>query len=210
MKLRRQRPGAVLQILQVAVAVERPAVDTAGLAAPVAGLGGARTGVVGLGPARAAAALAEPGPGRDGDLPRSARLPAAHEVSPPLAWLPGSDQPTSRRARPGQSRIAVPPYSAGGQACRARSGCGGEPKAQRPAHPRRGAPDRPALSCPVRVGLARPTKQVVDGSLRAVLAAGRRPNGPVRRLKATSMTSNGNQVRVLDPVDGRPSGFRRR
>ena len=126
---------------------------------------------------------------------------------------PGCQAPTnplSRRARPGQSRIAVPPYSAGGQACRARSGCGGEPKAQRPAHPRRGAPDRPALSCPVRVGLARPTKQVVDGSLRAVLAAGRRPNGPVRRLKATSMTSNGNQVRVLDPVDGRPSGFRRR
>src|SRR6266545_7987788 len=42
-QLRRQRPGAVLQVLQVAVAVERPAVDAARPAAPVAGLRGART-----------------------------------------------------------------------------------------------------------------------------------------------------------------------
>ena len=48
LQLRRQRPGAVLQVLQVAVAVERPASDAACPAAPVAGLGGARTGVVGL------------------------------------------------------------------------------------------------------------------------------------------------------------------
>jgi hypothetical protein len=179
-QLRRQRPSAVLQILQVAVAVERPAVDPAGPTAPVAGLRGARTGVVGLGPARAAAALAEPRAGRDGDLPRSACLPAAHEVSPPWPGCKAPTSPPSRRARPSRSRIAVPPYSAGGQPRRAWSGCGGEPKAQRPAHPRRGALDRPALSCPVRVGLARPTKQVVDGSLRDVLAAGRRPNGGPR------------------------------
>jgi hypothetical protein len=93
-QLRRQRPGAVLQILQVAVAVERPPVDTAGPAAPVAGLRSARTGVVGPRPARAAAALVEPRARRDGDLPGAARLPAPHEASPPLAWLPSSNQPT--------------------------------------------------------------------------------------------------------------------
>jgi hypothetical protein len=93
-QLRHQRPGAVLQILQVAVAVERPPMDTARPTAPVAGLGGARTGVVRRRPARAAAALVEPGAGRDGDLPWPARLPAPHEASPPMAWLPGSNQPT--------------------------------------------------------------------------------------------------------------------
>ena len=75
-QLRRQRPGAVLQILEVGVAVERPPVDAARPAAPVAGLRSARTGVVGLGPARAAAALVDPRAGRDGDLPGPARLPA--------------------------------------------------------------------------------------------------------------------------------------
>src|SRR6266487_4894782 len=58
-QLRRQRPGAVLQILQVAVAAERPAMDAARPAAPIAGLRGARTGVVGPGPAGAPATLAE-------------------------------------------------------------------------------------------------------------------------------------------------------
>jgi hypothetical protein len=54
--------AAVLQILQVAaVAVERPAAVQARPAAPVAGLRGARTGVVGPGPAGAPAALADPG-----------------------------------------------------------------------------------------------------------------------------------------------------
>src|SRR6266516_8096154 len=58
-QLRHQRPGAVLQILHVAVAVERPAMDAARPAAPVAGLRGTRTGVIGPGPAAAPAALAE-------------------------------------------------------------------------------------------------------------------------------------------------------
>src|SRR5829696_9886451 len=110
-QLPRQRPGAVLQIPQVAVAVKRPPVNVARPAAPVAGLGGARMGVVGLRPARAAASLVQPRAGRDGDLPGPARLPAAHEASPP--W-PGSQAPTnppSRRARPSRSRIALPPYS---------------------------------------------------------------------------------------------------
>jgi hypothetical protein len=91
-QLRRQRPGAVLQVLQVAVAVDRPPVDLARPAAPVAGLRSARTGVVGLGPAGAAAALPEPGSGRDGDLPGPADLPAGHQVSPP--W-PGCRAPTN-------------------------------------------------------------------------------------------------------------------
>jgi hypothetical protein len=103
LQLRRQRPGAMLQILQIAVAVERPAVDTAGQATPVAGLRRARTGVVGLGPASAAAGLAEPRAGRDGDLPGPARLPAPHEASPPLAYCQAPTNPPSRRARPGRS-----------------------------------------------------------------------------------------------------------
>jgi hypothetical protein len=111
-QLRRQRPGAVLQVLQVAVAVERPAVDAARPAAGVAGLRGARTGVVGRRPAGAFAALVEPRSGRDADLPGPAGLPAGHQVSPPLAWLPGSDQPTKQAgaAQP-EPHGAHPPYS---------------------------------------------------------------------------------------------------
>src|SRR6266545_2639120 len=111
-QLRRQRPGAVLQILQVAVAVERPAVDAARPAAPVAGLRGARTGVIGPGPAGAPAALVDPRSGLDADLPGPARLLAAHQASPPLAWLPGSDQPSKQAgtAKP-EPHGARPPYS---------------------------------------------------------------------------------------------------
>jgi hypothetical protein len=100
-----QRPGAVLQVLQLAVAVERPAVDAARPAAPIAGLRGARTGVIGLGPAAAPAALIQPGAGRDGDLPGPARRPAAHQSSPSLA-TPGSDQPTKRAVTASRSRVA--------------------------------------------------------------------------------------------------------
>ena len=102
-QLRRQRPGAVLQILQVAVAVERPPVNVARPAAPVAGLRSTRTGVVGLRPARAAASLVQPRAGRDGDLPGPARLPAAHEASPP--W-PGSQAPTNPPGGHGQAGAA--------------------------------------------------------------------------------------------------------
>jgi hypothetical protein len=137
-QLRRQRPGAMLQILQIAVAVERPAVDTAGQATPVAGLRSARTGAVRRRPARAAAGLAEPRAGRDGDLPGPARLPAPHEASPPLGLLPGSDQPT-RQA--------------------------GTAKPERIAHSlHRGRLDL-YVSCTARVGRARPTKHVVDSPL---------------------------------------------
>ena len=62
-QLRHQRPGAVLQVLQVAVAVERPAVDAAGPAAPVAGLRGARTGSSGLGQQVQVWPLPNPEPG---------------------------------------------------------------------------------------------------------------------------------------------------
>ena len=125
-QLRRQRPGAVLQILQVAVAVERPAVDAARLAAPVAGLRGARTGVVGLRPAGAPVGLAEPRSGRDADLPGPAGLPAGHQVSPPLACCRAPTTSASRRAQPSQSRMAtVLPV---GGTCRRRSGCGWRPE----------------------------------------------------------------------------------
>ena len=131
-KLRRQRPGAVLQVVQVAAAVERPAVDVARPAAPVAGLRGARTGVVGLGPADAFVALVDPRSGRDADLPEPARLPAAHQVSPPLAWLPGSDQPTKQAgtAQP-EPHGAHPPYSPAG-------GPAGHGLVRRPARRRHG------------------------------------------------------------------------
>src|SRR6266699_4858697 len=97
-QLRHQRPGAVLQILHVAVAVERPAMDAARPAAPVAGLRGTRTGVIGPGPAAAPATLADPRSGRDGDLPGPARLLAAHQASPPLACCQAPTNPASRRA----------------------------------------------------------------------------------------------------------------
>jgi hypothetical protein len=120
-QLRRQRPAAVLQVLQVAVAVERPAVDAARPAAPIAGLRGARTGVVGLRPAAASVGLIEPRSGLEADLPGPARRPAGHEASPPLAWLPGSDQPTTQAgtAKP-EPYGAHPPYSPDGRACRTR------------------------------------------------------------------------------------------
>jgi hypothetical protein len=103
-QLRRQRPSAVLQILQVAVAVERPPVNAAGPAAPVAGLGGAWTGVVGLRPAAASVGLVEPRAGRDADLPGPARLPAAHEPSPP--GLVAGLRPTHQAGGHGQAGAA--------------------------------------------------------------------------------------------------------
>jgi hypothetical protein len=134
-QLRRHRPGPVLQVPQVGVAVERPPVDAAGLAAPVAGLRGAWMGVVGLRPTAASTAFVHPRAGRDGDLPGPAALPAAHEVSPPLAWLSGSDQPTkpagTAKPKPHRGSTVLP----GGRAGRARSGCGRPPEGQRAGAP---------------------------------------------------------------------------
>jgi hypothetical protein len=123
-QLRRQRPSAMLQILQIAVAVERPAVNTAGQATPVAGLWSARTGVVRRRPASAAAGLAEPRAGRDGDLPGPAPLPAPHEASPPLACCQPPTNPPTRRARPSRSASLThspysPPVWTAGQSLRA-------------------------------------------------------------------------------------------
>lgn len=112
-QLRCQGPGAVLQILQVSAAVERPPVAAAGPAAPIAGLRGTRRGVVGLRPTGTGMALAESRAGRDGDLPGPAGLPATHEVSPPWPGCQAPTNPPSGRARPSRSRIAVPPYSRG-------------------------------------------------------------------------------------------------
>jgi hypothetical protein len=118
-QLRRQRPGAVLQVQQVAVTVERPAIAAACPAVGVASLRGTRTGVIGPRPAGAVAALVQSRSGRDGDLPG----PAGHQVSPPLAWSPGSDQPTKQAgtAQP-KPHGTPPPYSpavepAGHQRC---------------------------------------------------------------------------------------------
>jgi hypothetical protein len=50
--------------------------------------------------------------GLDADLPGPAHLPAAHQASPPLAWLPGSDQPSKQAGttKP-EPHGARPPYS---------------------------------------------------------------------------------------------------
>jgi hypothetical protein len=102
-QLRRQRPGAVLQVLQVAMAVERPPMDAARPAAGVAGLRGARTGIVGPRPAAASVGLVEPRSGLKADLPG----PAGHWRSPPWPGCQAPTNPPSRRARPSRSRIAL-------------------------------------------------------------------------------------------------------
>jgi hypothetical protein len=110
-QLRRQRPGAVLQILQVAAAVERPPIGTACPAAPIAGLRGARTSVVRLGPAAATASLVDPRARREGDLPGPASLPAAHEMSPPLAWFglrPTHQQAGTAKPEPHRGTTVLP------------------------------------------------------------------------------------------------------
>jgi len=132
-QLRRQRPGAVLQVLQVAVAVEGPAVNVARPAAPVAGLRGARTGVVGPGPAGAAAALVDPRSGLDADLPGPPRPPAAHQASPPLACCQAPTTSASRRHdQAGAAWRALTVLPGGGPAGQG-LGPAGDPKARRPA-----------------------------------------------------------------------------
>jgi hypothetical protein len=162
-KLRSHWPGAVLQVLQVAVAVERPAVNAAGPAAPVAGLRGARTGVVGLRPAGASVGLVDPRAGQDADLPGPARLPAAHEPSPPglVAGLrPTHQQAGTAKPEPHRAPTVLP----GSRAGRARPGRLTRRRNGRRVL-RRGGLDRPVVSGAARVGLVRPTKQVVDGPL---------------------------------------------
>jgi hypothetical protein len=41
-------------------------------------------------------ALVDPRSGREADLPGPAGLSAGHQLPPPLAWLPGSDQPAKQ------------------------------------------------------------------------------------------------------------------
>src|SRR5215211_931728 len=135
-QLRSQWPGAVLQVLQVAVAVEGPAVDAASPAAPIAGLRGARTGVVGLWPTGASMALVDPRSGRETDLPGPTGRPAGHQLSPPLAWLPDSNQPAKPAGTAQPEPHCISTVRPGGGVCRARLGAAGGPKASRPARPR--------------------------------------------------------------------------
>jgi hypothetical protein len=112
-ELRRQRPGAVLQVLQVAVAVERPAVSAARLAAPVAGLRGAWTGSSGLGQQVQLRPLSIPDPGwMLISLGRRVFWRVTRRHRP---WLVAKLRPpqlsVSRRARPSRSRMARSPYS---------------------------------------------------------------------------------------------------
>src|SRR5215211_7612352 len=134
-QLRGHRPGAVLQVLQVGVAVEGPAVDATSPAAPVAGLRGARTGVVGLWPTGASMALVDPRSGRETDLPGPTGRPAGHQLSPPLAWLPDSNQPAKPAGTAQPEPHCISTVRPGGGVCRARLGAAGGPKASRPARP---------------------------------------------------------------------------
>ena len=127
-QLRCQWPGAVLQVLQVGAAVEGPAVDAAGPAAPIAGPRGARTGVVGLWPTGASMALIDSRSGRKADLPGPTGRPAGHQVSPPLAWLLGSDQPTKQAGTAQPEPHCISTVRPGGGVCRARAGCGRRPE----------------------------------------------------------------------------------
>jgi hypothetical protein len=64
-------------------------------------------------------------------------------VSPPLAWLPGSDQPSKQAgtAKP-EPHGAHPPYSPTVGPAGHGLGAAGDPKARRPARP------RPRFPCP--------------------------------------------------------------
>src|SRR6266511_1440021 len=88
-------------------------------------------------PAAALAALVEPRSGLDADLPGPVGLPAGHQVSPPLAWLPGSDQLTTQAgtATP-EPHGTRPPYSPPVAPAGRRLGAASDPKARRPTHRR--------------------------------------------------------------------------
>jgi hypothetical protein len=154
-QLRCQRPGAVLQVLQVAVAVEGPAVDAASPAAPIAGLRGARTGVVGRWPTGASMALVDPRSGREADLPGPTGRPAGHQVSPPLAWLPGSNQPAKPAGTAQPEPHCMSTVRPDCRACRARSGCGRRPEGRRVLDHH--FPASPTTSNPSSCSRARPT-----------------------------------------------------
>ena len=160
-------------------------------------------------------ALSIPDPGGMADLPGPARLPAAHEASPPLAWLPGSDQPTKQAGTAKPEPHRAPTVLPAGRACRARPGRLTRRRNGRRIL-RRGGLDRPVVSGAARVGLVRPTKQVVDGplgpfSLRGWQSTGLEPQRACAETWSnTSMTRNGNQVRVLDPAHRRLTKLRTR
>jgi hypothetical protein len=197
-ELCRQRPGALLQVLQVAVAVERPAVDAARLAAPVAGLRGAGTGVVGLRPAGAPVGLAEPRSGRDVDLPGPAGLPAGHQVSPPLACCRAPTTSASKRAQPSRSRMAtVLPV---GGTCRRRSGCGWRPEdATAVASSTHGSLLGQQVGVGPRPSVCALTRQVwpVDQAISPSPRASRDVPGANRRAMSTAARSRAGHARQL-------------
>jgi hypothetical protein len=88
------------------------------------------------------------------------RLTSPHR----LAWLPGSDQPTKPAGTAKPEPHRAPTVLPGGRACRARPGRLTRRRNGRRIL-RRGGLDRPVVSGAARVGLVRPTKQVVDGPL---------------------------------------------
>jgi hypothetical protein len=73
-------------------------------------------------------ALVDPRSGREADLPGPTGLPAGHQVSPPLAWLPGSDQPAKPAGTAQPEPHCISTVRPGGGVCRAWSECGRRPE----------------------------------------------------------------------------------
>jgi hypothetical protein len=105
---------------KLGLAVERPPVEAAPPAGPVAGLRGARTGIVGLGPAAARVALVYPRAGLEADLPGPARRLPGQVCHRPWPGCRAPTNPPRGRARPSRSPMALLHGTPRRQACRGR------------------------------------------------------------------------------------------
>jgi hypothetical protein len=147
-QLRRQRPAALLQILQVSAA-GRTAAQSCGRPDSATPSSGECTDQS----HQASASSHRCGPRRrpsraEGRSPRAGGSSGRSPVSPPSAGLPGFNHPPGRRARPAQSRIAVhrtplaSPVGLAGHGL----GAAGDAEPQRPSPPPPTAVRRPGKS----------------------------------------------------------------
>ena len=167
-QFRRQRPGALLQILQVSAAVERPLGDAAGPTAPITGLRGARTGVVGLRPTGTGC-----GPcrilSRAGWRSPQAGGSSGHSRGVTALGLVAGLRRTHQAGGHGQVGAAsqfhrTPRRGLAGHGL----GPAGDSKSQRPSHPPPWRLRRPVMSRPARVGANNAGNRLLDCSLGAM------------------------------------------